>query len=132
MADLIKGLDVSVIQGVVDFAAVAATGVQFVICRCGVGNSGKDSTYDKNMTNAKAAGLQVMAYHFVYPLPSQAGNPTRDPAAQAKLHAGYANGALAACDLEWPTNVDWVKWGCSAAQIGEWTVAYLQAYQNIT
>ena len=132
MADLIKGLDVSVIQGIVDFTKVAAEGIQFVICRCGVGNSGKDSTYDKNMADAKAAGLQVMAYHFVYPLPPQAGNPTRAPAEQAKMHAGYANGALAACDLEWPTQPDWAKWGCSAAQIGEWALEYLQAYENLT
>lgn len=132
MADLIKGLDVSVIQGTIDFAKVAAEGVQFVICRCGVGNSGKDSTYDRNMANAKAAGLQVMAYHFVYPLPPQAGNPTRNPTAQAQLHAGYANGALAACDLEWPTQPDWAKWGCSAAQIGEWALEYLEAYESLT
>lgn len=132
MADLVKGLDVSVIQGVVDFAAVAATGVQFVICRCGVGNSGKDSTYDKNMANAKAVGLQVMAYHFVYPLPTIASEPLRDPTAQAKLHAGYANGALAACDLEWPTSADWAKWGCTAAQIGQWVVTYLAAYESLT
>lgn len=132
MADLIKGIDVSVIQGIVDFTKVAAEGVQFVVCRCGVGNSGKDSTYDRNMANAKAAGLQVMAYHFVYPLPPQAGNPSRDPHVQAKMHAGYANGALAACDLEWPTNVDWAKWGCSAAQIGEWALEYLQAYEGLT
>lgn len=132
MADLIKGIDVSVIQGAIDFTKVAAEGIQFVICRCGVGNSGKDSTYDKNMAAAKAAGLQVMAYHFVYPLPPQAGNPSRAPAEQAKLHAGYANGALAACDLEWPTQPDWAKWGCTAAQIGEWALEYLQAYENLT
>lgn len=136
MADLIKGIDISVIQGNVDFAAVAASGVQFVICRCGVGNGGKDSLYDKNVANATAAGLKVGAYHFIYPLPPQANQPLRDPVKQAQLHAGWAGSTstvpVVCCDLEWPAPQDWAKWGCTAAQIVEWTVAYLEAYEAAT
>src|SRR5579863_6535656 len=99
MTDLIKGLDISTIQGNVDFAACVAAGYQFVIFRCGVGNGGKDKLYDTNISKAKAAGLKVMAYNFVYPLPSLASQPLRDPVKQAQLHVGWANGELAACDL---------------------------------
>jgi GH25 family lysozyme M1 (1,4-beta-N-acetylmuramidase) len=133
MADLIKGIDISTIQGNVDFAAVAATGVQFVVCRCGVGNGGKDGKYDQNIANARAAGIKVAAYHFIYPLPPQANQPLRDPVKQAQLHAGWAGDVpVVCCDLEWPAPQDWAKWGCSAAQIVQWTVTYLEAYEAAT
>lgn len=131
--NLVKGIDISTIQGNVDFAAVAATGVQFVICRCGVGNGGKDSLYDHNIAAAAAAGLKVAAYHFVYPLPPANGQPLRDPVKQAQLHAGWAgNVPVVCCDLEWPVPQDWAKWDCSAAQIVQWTIAYLEAYEAAT
>ena len=133
---LIKGIDISTIQGNVDFAAVAATGVQFVICRCGVGNGGKDSLYDTNVAKATAAGLKVAAYHFVYPLPPNPTQPLRDPVQQAQLHAGWAGSTstvpVVCCDLEWPVPQDWAKWGCSAAQIVQWTITYLEAYEAAT
>ena len=132
MADLIKGVDISVIQGNVDFEALAASGVQFVICRCGVGNGGKDKLYDQNIAKAKAAGLKVMAYNFVYPLPPLASQPLRDPKKQAALHVQWANGELAACDLEWPTPDQWAKWGCTAAQIVQWTIDYLEEYERLS
>jgi lysozyme len=130
---MIKGLDVSQIQGVIDFAAVAATGVQFVMCRCGVGNNGSDSMYAQNIANAQAAGLKVGAYHFVFPLPTTAANPSRAPAAQAAAHfAAAGNVPVVACDLEWPVSTDWAKWGCSATQIVQWVTEYLQAYENLS
>ena len=132
MTDLIKGIDVSIIQGNIDFKAVAATGVQFVVCRCGVGNGGIDSLYKKNIANAKAAGLKVMAYHFIYPLPPLASQPLRDPKAQAQMHVNAAGGELAACDLEWPAPQDWAKWGCTAAQIVQWSIDYLEAYEALS
>lgn len=132
MTDLIKGIDVSIIQGNIDFKAVAATGVQFVVCRCGVGNGGIDSKYKQNIANAKAAGLKVMAYHFIYPLPPLASQPLRDPKAQAQMHVNAAGGELAACDLEWPAPQDWAKWGCTAAQIVQWTIDYLEAYEALS
>jgi GH25 family lysozyme M1 (1,4-beta-N-acetylmuramidase) len=132
MADLIKGIDVSTIQGKIDFRAVAATGVQFVICRCGVGNGGIDNLYRQNIANAKAAGLKVMAYHFIYPLPPLASQPLRDPKAQAQMHVNAAGGELAACDLEWPAPQDWAKWNCTAAQIVQWSIDYLEAYERLS
>jgi len=132
MTNLIKGLDVSIIQGNIDFKAVAATGVQFVVCRCGVGNGGIDSKYKQNIANARAAGLKVMAYHFIYPLPPLASQPLRDPKLQAKMHVDAAGGELAACDLEWPAPEDWGKWGCTAAQITAWSIAYLEEYERLS
>ena len=130
LTNLIKGIDVSAIQGNIDWQSVAAAGYQFCVCRCGVGNGGKDSFYDRNIASATAAGLKVAAYHFVYPLPPASGQPLRDPVKQAQLHVGWAGSVpVVCCDLEWPTPQDWTKWGCSAAQIVQWTVTYLQAYE---
>jgi lysozyme len=132
MTNLIKGIDISTIQGNVDFKALANSGIQFVICRCGIGNGGIDKLYKQNIANAKAAGLKVMAYHFIYPLPPLASQPLRDPKAQAQMHVNAAGGELAACDLEWPAPQDWAKWGCTAAQITQWSIAYLEAYEQLS
>lgn len=134
MPDLIKGLDVSVYQGDnINWNACVAAGYKFVICRCGVGNSAKDKNYEKNIAGAKAAGLKVMAYHFIYPLPTIPSQPLRDPKAQAKLHADWAgSNILAACDLEWPEPENWKKWGCTAQQIIDWTIIYLEEYERLT
>lgn len=130
--DLIKGVDISVIQGVVDFDALFASGVQFVICRCGVGNGSKDKLYDQNIAKAKAAGLKVMAYNFVYPLPPLASQPSRDPKVQAKMHVEWTAGEQACCDLEWPAVQDWTKWGCTPAQIVQWSITYLEEYERLS
>lgn len=130
---MIKGVDVSSIQGTIDFVALAATGVEFIICRCGVGNNGHDSMYASNIAGATAAGLKVAAYHFVFPLPTTPSEPSRSPAAQAAAHfAAAGNVPVVACDLEWPVQGDWAKWGCSAAQICQWVTEYLQEYERLS
>jgi lysozyme len=132
MADLIKGIDVSIIQGNIDWQAVANTGVKFMVSRCGVGNNGIDINYAKNIAGAKAVGIKVMAYNFVFPLPPVSGQPLRDPTKQAQYHFKAAQGELAAMDLEWPTPDQWAKWGCSAQQITEWSLVYLQEYKRLS
>lgn len=132
MTNYIKGIDISTIQGTVDFASVAATGVQFIICRCGVGNDGIDGNYAKNIAGAKAAGLKVACYHFVYPLPSDPTKPLRDPVAQAQYHFKASLGELACCDLEWPVPADWAKWGVNAAFINKWILSYLTEYEKLS
>lgn len=129
---MIKGVDISIIQGKVDFVALAASGVEFVIIRCGVGNSAIDSNYTANVAGAKAAGLKVMAYHFVYPLPPLASQPLRDPVLQAQYHFKAAAGELASMDYEWPTSDLWKQWGCSPAQMNQWCLTYLQEYERLS
>jgi lysozyme len=128
MVDLIKGLDVSVVQGNIDFNAVKATGIQFVMLRCYVGNSGLDIDYAKYLQQATAAGLYVGSYNFPFPLPG-AGN--RTPQWQAETHFAATKTSVAACDAEWPMSPDWAKWGCSAQQINDWFLAYLERYTQL-
>lgn len=65
---MIKGIDVSSWQGVIDYRKVKASGVSFVIIRAGFGReiSQKDNCFEQNYSAAKAAGLDVGAYWYSY------------------------------------------------------------------
>ena len=64
----VKCLDVSYAQGNIDFSKVKSAGYEYVIIRAGYGNltSQKDSYFEQNYKNAKAAGLKVGAYWYSY------------------------------------------------------------------
>src|SRR5271165_2738276 len=132
MTNFYKGYDISVIQGAVQFDLLAQQGTKFIISRCAVGNSGTDINYTKNIAGTKNAGMLPMAYNFAFPLPPLSSQPTRDPVLQAQLHFKAAAGELESLDLEWPMSNDWNKWGCSANQIVEWTLTYLQEYERLS
>lgn len=59
------GIDVSRWQSEVDFQAVKADGIDFVILRIGYWDT-KDANFDKYYTDAKAAGLDVGVYIYSY------------------------------------------------------------------
>lgn len=68
----VKGIDVSYYQGNnIDYTKVKKAGYNFVMARCGYGNMTaypyqKDSTFETNYKNAKAAGLSVGTYFYSY------------------------------------------------------------------
>jgi lysozyme len=62
----IKGIDVSVWQGNIDFGKVKVLGINFVIIRAGYGNGNKDKWFDENYRKAKAAVLHIGAYWYSY------------------------------------------------------------------
>ena len=70
----VKGIDVSYYQGNnIDYNKVKKAGYSFVMARCGYGNMKaypyqKDSTFETNYRNAKAAGMGVGTYFFSYAL----------------------------------------------------------------
>ncbi len=66
---LCHGIDVSAHQGTIDWPAVRADGVDFVMIRAafrgyGTGSLNRDSRFAENIAGAAAAGLQVGAYVF--------------------------------------------------------------------
>ena len=65
----IKGIDISHWNGKVDFTQVKEAGIDFVIIKAGGSDKGfyKDSRFETNYREAKAAGLSVGAYYFVGP-----------------------------------------------------------------
>lgn len=68
-----KGVDVSEHNGRVDWLALKNAGIDFAICRTGYGRSGVDSTFQRNVNEARAVGMKCGAYHYSYALnPAQA------------------------------------------------------------
>lgn len=129
----VKGVDISSVQGNVDFEWLKNQGIQFVIVKCYEGNKGKDPMYERNVLGAKAAGLKVAAYHFIYPLPTDSIHPGRSPKEQAALHANAAgNIPFACCDMEWPNPQDFPKWGVDTNFVKKWVLEYLAEYERLT
>ena len=58
------GVDVSSYQGEVDWAALAAQGVDFAFLKATEGSSLQDVRFAQNWADAQAAGVRVGAYHF--------------------------------------------------------------------
>lgn len=63
-----KGIDVSVHNGVIDWAKVKADGVEFAVLRAGYGQvlSQKDPSFERNYQGAVSVGLPVGAYWYSY------------------------------------------------------------------
>lgn len=66
--DTMKGIDVSVHNGDIDWNKVKADGIEFAILRAGYGReiSQKDARFEENYKNAKATGIPVGAYWYSY------------------------------------------------------------------
>ncbi len=62
---LAYGIDVSKWQGNIDWKKVKADGIDFAIIRAGTTN-GKDSYFESNYKNAKAAGVEIGCYFYTY------------------------------------------------------------------
>ena len=67
-AEGMKGIDVSVHNGSINWQKVKAAGIQFAILRAGLGKfaSQKDARFEENYVGAKAAGIPVGAYWYSY------------------------------------------------------------------
>ena len=63
----VEGIDTSQYQQAIDWAQVAGAGKRFAIMRATLGQTYLDPTYATNHAGARAAGLQVTAYHFATP-----------------------------------------------------------------
>lgn len=96
------GIDVSAHQGVIDWAAVKAAGVEFAVLRIGyrgstVGELYEDAQFRENLLGARSVGLRVGAYFF-----SQALN-----AEEAAEEAAFACAVLDGETLDLPLYFDW-------------------------
>lgn len=93
-----KGIDVSVHNGNIDWQKVKADGIQFAILRAGYGKlaSQKDKQFEVNYSGAKAAGVPIGAYWYSYAT-------TVD---EAKLEAEVCVSILKGKQLEFPLYFD--------------------------
>jgi len=64
----IKGIDVSIHNGIIDWQKVKESGVDFAIIRAGFGRFAdqKDENFERNYDEAKAAGIPIGAYWYSY------------------------------------------------------------------
>lgn len=108
-----KGIDVSVHNGDIDWSKVKADGIDFAILRAGYGKLAKqkDAKFEDNYKGAKAAGIPVGAYWYSY-----ATTPD-----EAKLEAEVCVSILKGKQFEFPiffdqeekTTLDTGKANCS-------------------
>jgi lysozyme len=87
----VKGIDVSLYQGTIDWNAVANDGVQFAFIRVSDGVGTVDSRFAANWSGSRAAGIVHGAYQFF--------RPDVDPIAQADLLLSQIDGGLQPDDL---------------------------------
>jgi len=73
----VKGIDVSAYQGLIDWAAARADGVEYAFIRFSDGTRYLDAQFDRNWDATKAQGVLRGAYQFF--------RPDQDPIAQADL-----------------------------------------------
>lgn len=98
----IKGIDVSVYQGDIDWEAVRESGVEFAIIRCGfrgyvTGTVNEDANFKKNLKEAKEAGVKVGVYFFSQALTVE----------EALEEAEFCLELIDGCELEYPVIYDW-------------------------
>jgi lysozyme len=83
------GIDVSNYQGSPNWGSVAGCGVHYAFAKATEGTYYQDSTFNANMNNGKAAGLQMGAYHFARP-------DTTCPSSQVNYFWSFAGGKITA------------------------------------
>ncbi|MCD7769611.1 MAG: S-layer homology domain-containing protein [Oscillospiraceae bacterium] len=110
---LYLGIDVSVFQGTIDWEAVAAGGIQFVIIRGGyrgvsTGVLSTDSSFVTNITGALAAGLEVGVYIY-----SQATTEE-----EAREEAQYLIKLVSGYDITLPLVLDFEYYSNSSGYAG--------------
>ena len=106
----VKGVDVSVYQGSVDWAKAKAAGIDFAIARVSDGTGNPDTEFPSNWPNMKTAGVVRAVYQFY--------RPSEDPIAQADLMLGMVSkaGGFQAGDMPAVMDIE-VTDGLSPAQI---------------
>ncbi len=82
----VRGIDVSVYQGNIDFSAVKRSAIGAVYIRAGAGNSYTDGSFEQNYRNAGAAGLKIGFYYYVTAMNEE------EAAAQAEKFAALIKG----------------------------------------
>lgn len=122
-----SGIDVSVHQGVIDWQAVAADGVDFAILQAGYrgysdGDLGEDEQFRANFAGARAAGIPIGVYFF-----SQATTEE-----EAREEARFTLELLQGETLEHPVFFDWERVDAEGvrteAVTGDMVTAFAEAF----
>lgn len=125
MNDLVLGCDVSVYQGMVDWALKAKQGYQFAYAKATEGTGITDPQFGRNALSAPEAGILAGAYGFLH--------PAQDALAQAEFFCkivGKVN------ELKMPPMLDWevsdnMRVGYQISQAQIW-LDYVEQFFGVT
>lgn len=95
----VRGIDLSAHNGVPDFNAIAADGIDFVYLKASEGMTFRDPAFMRNYLAARRAGLNVGAYHFF--------RFDCDGASQADNFLA----SIIGCHFQLPLVIDIEEWG---------------------
>lgn len=93
---ILKGIDVSYHQGVIDWGKVKSSGIQFAILRAGYGKNNIDKQFCANANGCQRVGIPFGVYWFSYAC----------SAAMARLEAQYCVQVLKPYDVTYPVSFD--------------------------
>jgi lysozyme len=79
----VRGIDVSIYNGTIDWHSVASNNVGFAAIRCTEGTNRPDDNFVTNSTEARRAGVKVGAYHMY--------DPRADAVSQARWYLAKAD-----------------------------------------
>lgn len=117
-----RGIDISEIQGEIDFEEVRRSGIEAVYIRVGAGEY-TDEYFAENYERAKAAGLKIGFYHYV--TASSVDEGRRQARFFASLAAGREPDMRLAMDFEYFGSL-------SVSQINAISEAYLDELTALT
>jgi GH25 family lysozyme M1 (1,4-beta-N-acetylmuramidase) len=144
---MIKGCDLSAVQGVLPdgvWRQMADQGLRFAFLRAVVGNeTWVDGSAAENARRARAFGLLVAPYVFLYPLPHLDAREQAEYFVRRLEGMGMRYDELPPMlDAEWPPREErradrsltypWRRWGCSAEQIREHLLECIERCEELT
>src|SRR5690349_9959839 len=88
-ANNILGIDVASFQGSPNWSSVKSCGVNYAFSKATEGNYYQDASFNANMANGKAAGVQMGAYDFCRP-------DLLSPGTEANYFWAFAGGKIVA------------------------------------
>lgn len=97
MSTILKGIDVSKWQGVIDWDKVKADGVEFAMLRAGYGQSGVDEQFERNAQECTRLGIPFGVYWFSYAYTT----------ALAEREAERCLAKIAPYNISYPVAFDW-------------------------
>jgi uncharacterized protein (TIGR03382 family) len=119
----VKGIDVSIYQGTINWTAVAGDGVKFAFIRTSDGLNTIDSKFESNWAGAKAAGIKRGAYQFF--------RPSQDALAQANLLLSKIGNTIGPDDMPPVIDVE-ASDGQSAATITAKVKTWINRVKSVT
>lgn len=126
MATRLNGIDVSAIQGVINWPQVKSAGYVFAFNKATEGTGLKISTFDSNMINARSAGIYIGAYHFARP---ELGNSASAEAnyfynvIKPYIQSGYLRPVL---DVE--GNAHTIGW----TALSNWIIQFMERFYQLS